>query len=147
MFLCIALLFQKTLAGFLNIDKEYINYAIWILAFDALVIIPFSKLRAEQRPIRYSVLKISNVLIYLLLNVFLLAILPNLAQSNPQGFWSSFYVADYQIGYVFLSNLAASICKFIALIPFMSFKSGFDFSILKRMIKYAYPMLFVGLGG
>ena len=58
LFLSVALLFQKSLAGLLNIDKEYINYAIWILAFDALVIIPFSKLRAEQRPIRYSVLKI-----------------------------------------------------------------------------------------
>ena len=43
MFLCITLLFQKTLAGLLNVDKEYVNYAIWILAFDALVIIPFSK--------------------------------------------------------------------------------------------------------
>ena len=57
LFLCVTLLFQKTLASLLNVDKEYVNYAIWILAFDALVIIPFSKLRAEQRPIKYSVLK------------------------------------------------------------------------------------------
>ena len=117
LFLCIALLFQKTLAVLLETDKEYINYAIWILAFDALVIIPFSKLRADQRPIRYSVLKISNVVIYLLLNVFLLAILPELAQANPQGFWSSFYVEDYQIGYVFLSNLMASLFTFVLFMP------------------------------
>ena len=56
LFLCITLLFQKTLAGLLNVDKEYVNYAIWILAFDALVIIPFSKLRAEQKALKYSVL-------------------------------------------------------------------------------------------
>ena len=96
------MLFQKTLAGFLGVEKQYINYAIWILAFDALVIIPFSKLRAEQRPIKYSVIKILNTIINILLNVFLLAILPKLAQANPQGFWNTFYFEDYQIGYVFL---------------------------------------------
>jgi O-antigen/teichoic acid export membrane protein len=146
LFLCIALLFQKTLTGFLNIDKEYINYAIWILAFDALVIIPFSKLRAEQRPIRYSVLKISNVLIYLLLNVFLLAILPKLAQANPQGFWSSFYVDDYQIGYVFLSQLMASLFTFVLFMPhYFQPNWFFNNELWKKMLHYGWPILFAGL--
>ncbi len=146
LFLSAALLFQKTLAGLLNIDKEYVNYAIWILAFDALVIIPFSKLRAEQRPIKYSVLKISNVLIYLLLNVFLLAVLPKLAQANPQGFWNTFYVEDYQIGYVFLSNLIASLFTFVLFMPHY-FKSNWFFNneLWKKMLQYGWPILFAGL--
>ena len=58
LFLCGALLFQKTISSYLEINKEYLNYAIWILALDALVIIPFSKLRAEQRPIKYAAIKL-----------------------------------------------------------------------------------------
>jgi hypothetical protein len=40
-FLFIALLFRDQLAVFLHIDVQYVTYAIWILVFDALVIIPF----------------------------------------------------------------------------------------------------------
>lgn len=146
LFLCITLLFQKTLAGLLNVNKEYVNYAIWILAFDALVIIPFSKLRAEQRPIKYSVLKISNVIINMLLNVFLLAILPKLAHNNPQGFWSTFYFEDYQIGYVFLANLIASLFTFVLFMPHYFQPNWFFNKVLwKQMIKYGWPILFAGL--
>jgi O-antigen/teichoic acid export membrane protein len=146
LFLSVALLFQKTLAGLLDTDKEYIKYAIWILAFDALVIIPFSKLRAEQRPIKYSVLKISNVVVYLLLNVFLLAILPKLAQSNPEGFWNTFYVDNYQIGYVFLSQLIASLFTFLLFLPHY-FQTNWYFynDLWKKMLHYGWPILFAGL--
>ncbi|NHM00572.1 lipopolysaccharide biosynthesis protein [Flavobacterium difficile] len=146
LFLCITLLFQKTLAGLLNVDKEYVNYAIWILALDALVIIPFSKLRAEQKPIKYSVFKISNVIINMLLNVFLLAILPNLALTNPQGFWSTFYFEDYQIGYVFLANLIASLFTFILFMPHY-FRPNWLFNkvLWQQMLTYGWPILFAGL--
>lgn len=146
LFLCLTLLFQKTLAGFLNVDKEYVNYAIWILALDALVIIPFSKLRAEQKPIKYSVFKISNVIINMLLNVFLLAILPQLAHTNPQGFWSTFYFEDYQIGYVFLANLIASLFTFILFMPHY-FKPNwlFNKALWQQMLTYGWPILFAGL--
>ncbi|SEP73413.1 lipopolysaccharide biosynthesis protein [Flavobacterium urocaniciphilum] len=146
LFLCIALLFQKTLAGFLNVDKEYVNYAIWILAFDALVIIPFSKLRAEQKPIKYSVFKISNVIINMLLNVFLLAIIPKLANANPEGFWSSIYVEDYQIGYVFLANLIASLFTFVLFMPhYFQANWLFNKELWKKMLNYGWPILFAGL--
>ncbi|WP_374539870.1 lipopolysaccharide biosynthesis protein [Flavobacterium sp.] len=146
LFLSGALLFQKSIASFLEVDKEYVNYAIWILAFDALTIIPFSQLRAEQRPIRYATIKIANVIINMLLNVFFLAILPKLALHNPYGFWSSIYVTDYQIGYVFLANLMASLLTFLVFIP-NYIKSNWFFNkvLWKQMIQYGWPILFAGL--
>lgn len=146
LFLSGALLFQKSIASFLEVDKEYVNYAIWILAFDALTIIPFSQLRAEQRPIRYATIKIANVIINMLLNVFFLAILPKLALLNPYGFWSSIYVTDYQIGYVFLANLMASLLTFLVFIP-NYIKSNWFFNkvLWKQMIQYGWPILFAGL--
>ena len=41
-FLATALLFRNSVSSFLEIDVQYINYVIWILVLDALVIIPFS---------------------------------------------------------------------------------------------------------
>jgi O-antigen/teichoic acid export membrane protein len=45
-FLVLFILFRKNLADWSKINVEYVVFAIWILAFDALAIIPFSKIRA-----------------------------------------------------------------------------------------------------
>ena len=44
-FLFTALVGRNYLAKWADIDVQYITYTIWILALDAFVIIPFSKLR------------------------------------------------------------------------------------------------------
>ena len=69
-FLFSALLFRNTISQIFDIEVEYTTYAIWILAFDALVIIPFSKLRANQKAKKYSIIKIGSVIINLIFNVF-----------------------------------------------------------------------------
>ena len=63
LFLCAALLMKNYLADWSGIDVQYIIYTIWILVLDALVIVPFSKLRAYQRPMVYAIIKIGNVLV------------------------------------------------------------------------------------
>lgn len=49
-FLIIALFCKNYIAQALGFKVEYIVFTIWILFLDALVIIPFSKLRAEKNP-------------------------------------------------------------------------------------------------
>lgn len=146
LFLCGALLFQKSIASFLEVDKEYVNYAIWILALDALVILPFSKLRAEQKPIRYAAIKLFNVFVNMFLSLFFLIVLPDLAYSNPHGFWSTIFIKDYQVGYVFLSQLIASLFTFLVFIPnYITSSWFFDKELWKKMIKYGWPILFAGI--
>jgi O-antigen/teichoic acid export membrane protein len=115
LFLCLALLLKNHLANWSGIDVQYIIYTIWILVLDALVIVPFSKLRAYQRPVVYAIIKIGNVLIYLSLNVFFLLYLPKIAQANPDSFLGSLYTENFEIGYIFVSNIIASLLTFIAL--------------------------------
>ncbi len=88
-FLGLALLFKNSLAGWLKIDPQYISYTIWILVLDALVVVPFCKLRANQRPMKYALIKIGNVMTNLLLNVFFLVVLPKLAVQSPESFCNS----------------------------------------------------------
>ena len=145
-FLFLSLLFRKTLSSWAGINVEYITYTIWILALDALAIIPFSKLRAEKKPIKYAVIKIGNVAINLLLNVFFLAFLPKLANENPNGFLSTIYIDNFQIGYIFIANLIASLLTFVVLIPnYLTISWKFDVQLWKKMMKYSLPILVAGI--
>ncbi len=145
-FLVISLLFRKTLSNWADISVEYITYTIWILALDALAIIPFSKLRAEKRPMRYAIIKVGNVTINLLLNVFFLAFLPQWANQNPDGFLNSIYFENFQVGYIFVSNLIASLLTFLVLLPnYIHISWRFDSALWKKMMHYGFPILIAGI--
>ena len=116
------------------------------MVLDALVIIPFSKLRAEQRPIVFAVIKIGNVLINMVLNVFFLLYLPKIAQSNPNGFLATLYFDNFQVGYIFVANLIASLATFVVLSPdYLRLKWKLDFKLWKKMMLYGFPILIAGI--
>jgi len=145
-FLITALLFRGTLANITNIDVDYITYTIWILVLDALVIIPFSKLRVYQRPIVYSLIKVGNVGVNLFLNIFLLLYLPEIAQNNPEGFLESLYFENFQIGYIFVANIIASFLTLLVLAPnYLHLQWNFDYNLWKKMLRYSFPILIAGI--
>ncbi|MEX0289015.1 MAG: lipopolysaccharide biosynthesis protein, partial [Flavobacteriaceae bacterium] len=108
LFVIFALFFQNGMAGVVDISVSYIRYAIFILALDALVIVPFAWLRANEKPMRYAVIKILNVAINLGLNIFFLLVLPKLAQNSPDGLLSWMYRPNFEISYIFIAMLCAS---------------------------------------
>jgi O-antigen/teichoic acid export membrane protein len=144
LFFGLALFFKESIAAVTNIKSEYIELVIWTLLLDALVIIPFAWLRANQRPIKYAVVKILNVCISLGLNVFLLLYLKKLATTGS--LFESIYQPNYEVNYIFIANLVASAVTVFLLLPFytkMSFK--FDAVLWKKMMKYALPILVAGI--
>ena len=145
-FLFVALIFRNTLAAWAEVDVQYITYSVWILVLDALVLVPFSKLRANQRPMVYAAIKIGNVFINLLLNIFFLMYLPKLAASSPNSVWDNLYVENFQIAYIFIANLLASLATFVVLSPnYLSLGRKFDPVLWKKMMKYGLPILIAGL--
>ena len=56
-FLVLGLVFRGGFAWALKTDVEYMPYIVWVLVLDALTIAPFSKLRADSRPLYYAVVK------------------------------------------------------------------------------------------
>lgn len=145
-FLFGALIFRNTLAAMANVDVQYITYSIWILVLDALVIVPFSKLRANQKPMVYAAIKIGNVAVNLILNLFFLLFLPKIAESNPDSFLGNLYIDNFEIGYIFVSNLLASLLTFVVLSPnYLSLKRNFDTVLWKKMMRYGLPILVAGI--
>ncbi len=145
-FLFIGLLLRKNLSNWSSINIEYITYTIWILVLDALAIIPFSKLRAEAKPLKYALIKIGNVLVNLIFTIFFLAWLPQLAASNANGFFNTIFYNDFQIGYVFIATLLGSLFTFIAVLPsYLKIKWKFDMLLWKKMLHYGFPVLIAGI--
>ncbi len=145
-FLILALLFRNTIAELNGIELQYVTYGIWILALDALVVIPFSKLRIDQRPLLYAGIKVGNTAITLLLNIFFLLFLPEIVRSNPDSVFSLIYIEGFQIGYIFVSNLIASLLTLIYFLPlYLKIKWTFDKALWRRMMKYSLPILVAGI--
>ena len=145
-FLFLALMFRNSLSSWSGIETQYINFTIWILVLDGLVIIPFSKLRAYQRPMFYAIIKIGNVVVNLLLSLLFLYYIPQIIKNNPEGVVSSFYVENFQIGYIFIANIIASLLTFVALSPdYVFLKWKFNFSLWKKMMRYGLPIMVAGI--
>ena len=140
----IAFIFRNQISILINIELKYLNLIFIILLLDALVIIPFAWLRATSRPMRYAIIKIFNVAINLGLNVFLLLYLKGLAEGNS--FFNSIYKPDFEISYIFISNLIASAITLLLLLPFYAkIKFKFDTILWKKMMHYAMPVLIAGI--
>ena len=124
----------------------YIWLFVFILIADALSVIPFAKIRAEGRPGRYAVIKLLNISVFIGLNLFFLFVLPYLVRNN---YWpdalASWYKMEW-VGYVFVSNLVASVITFILLIPELSeLRFTFDKRLLAEMLVYSSPILIANL--
>ena len=46
---------------------EYIIWFAWIIGMDTLSAIPFARLRQQGRPIKYAIIKITNIVLYVTL--------------------------------------------------------------------------------
>ncbi|PKA82888.1 O-antigen/teichoic acid export membrane protein [Ulvibacter sp. MAR_2010_11] len=146
LFLGLCLLVREPMATFLEFKTEYVTYGLLILALDALVVLPFVWFRANERPMRYAIVKIFNVLVNLGFNLFFFLVLPGLATGSPDSFWSTIYSEENNVAYVFIANLIASGITLLILSP-LYVKIGFKFNtdVWKQMLKYALPVLIAGI--
>ncbi len=143
-FFILAFIFKHQIARFTGINVEYINLVIWILLLDALVIIPFAWLRANEKPMRYAIIKIFNVIINLALNLFFLLWLKDLATDGSV--FSLVYKPNFEVNYIFISNLVASAVTLLLMAPFyVKTKYTFDAGLWKKMMRYALPVLIAGI--
>ena len=146
LFLGITLMLREQISYFLDFRVEFITYGLLILALDALAVLPFAWFRANERPMRYAVIKIFNVVINLGLNLFFFLVLPSWAEASPGSFWEEILLTDTKVAYVFIANLIASAITLLIVSP-LYIRIGFSFNlgIWKGMLRYAIPVLIAGI--
>jgi O-antigen/teichoic acid export membrane protein len=128
--------------------SEFIWWAILIVGTDALTAIPFAKLREENRAKKFASIKMLNVVMQVVINLFFAGLCKYYSEHHPGSFLGNLYNPQIGIAYAFIANLAANIVSVLLLAPeFLRIRYGFDFTLWKRMMRYALPLLIVGFGG
>ncbi|MDD4107784.1 MAG: oligosaccharide flippase family protein [Prolixibacteraceae bacterium] len=149
-FIILVSAFKQDIATFINYPDhpEYIFWLAIILGIDAFTAIPFARLRLNNRPVKFAVLKLISIGFNIGLNLFFFSVCPKILQSNPESFINVFYSRDIGVGYVFIANLLSSLLTLILLLPeIYKVTLNFNSGILKQMLNYGFPILIVGLAG
>ena len=132
-FLFLSLIFLNPIAGLFGYGDHpwYLGMMFIVITMDAIQAIPFAYLRYKNRPIKFAGLKLLFILISITLNIVYFVVLKGT-----------------DVGVAFSINLVCSFVVMVGLIPeFRSFRYCFDRPLMKRMFRYSFPMLILGLAG
>ena len=149
-FILLAAFFKHEIASLIQYPDhpEYILWFAIILGIDVFLNIPFARLRLKNRPVKFAFLKIVNIGFNIGFNIFFLTLCPKLVENNPDSIITLIYSPQIGVGYVFISNLLASIITLIMLLPeIFRVTFQFDKKLLWQMLSYGFPVLIVGLAG
>lgn len=110
-------------------STSIINYSVLILFFDALVFVPFARLRLDNKPKVFAAIKIANIVVNVVLNFIL--------------------IIYYKMGIeaIFISNLISSVITFILLIPVIIKNLSFKFNkqLFNELLRFSLPYIPAGL--
>ena len=122
---------------------QYTRYFIGILVIDALCVIPFAKIRADGRPGRYGKIKLLNIILFVGLNLMFIYVLPYIISHNlPGAALINPWFKHGWLGYVFLSNLIASVATLLMLLPeLVQLRPKFNRGLFTEMLVYSWPVL------
>jgi O-antigen/teichoic acid export membrane protein len=127
--------FKFPIASYLNIsgNEQYVTWLAGIMAIDAVVAIPFARLRLEKKPLRFALAKITSVAMLLALNYYFLKV-------N--------YNEQIGVGYVFLANLLGNAILILFFLKQLArWRPAYHREITPAMFSYAYPVMLTGVAG
>ncbi len=124
---------------------EYIAVMAVVVALDAFQAILFARLRFENKAWKFAALKLAFIVLNIGMNLFVFLVAP---RWQHLGFMQ-WYDEQNNVGYIFYINL---LCTALVTFGFWrelkGFKlSTFHFPLLKRMLRYAWPLLIFGIVG
>jgi O-antigen/teichoic acid export membrane protein len=126
------ILSKNSLANLLGIPTEY-HYLVYIAAgiifLDSNAVIPYLKLRLDRQAKKFSLFKILQICVNIILNLYFILIL------------------GWGIEAIVISNLLASFAALILLLPTIArnFRFSFNTILFKRLFKFGLPFLPAGL--
>lgn len=149
LFALLGFLFLQPISNFLGYAShpEYVGMLIFIVVLDAITSLPFARLRCEERAWKFAGIKLANIALNILFNIFFLLVCPVIHEHAPQAI-SWFYIPDYGVGYILVSNVITSIANVLMLNKELrGFRYSIDMPRMRRMIVYAVPILGISIAG
>ncbi|GAA4837265.1 polysaccharide biosynthesis C-terminal domain-containing protein [Algivirga pacifica] len=128
----------------------YVQWFAMLLTVDTLLVLPFAKLRIEQKALRFATLKVTEVIITVGLNIFFLILCRDIHEGKYLQEWKSvvdlIYDPSLGIGYAFLANLLAKVLIFITFFKqFITWRPQLDWKRLQQYYRYGFPLILIGV--
>ncbi len=128
----ILIVFSPVLSGLFHIPKQYDYlwlYCAGILFLDALTALPYISLRLQKKVLRFSAIRVANILLNIVLNIVFIIFL------------------NMGIESILISNFIASALSFVLLLPEVTefFRGVFDRDLLGRLFRFGIPYLPAGI--
>ena len=128
MVLLIGIIFSGKFSQFILKETGYENvifYCFLISVFESLLIMPMTVARINSKPVLYTVITVSNLLINLLLQIYFIVYL------------------NLGFEFVFLAKFIAPAFVFLIFLPYVlkNLKSDFNFPEIKSILKFSFPLM------
>ncbi len=110
---------------------DYVGVMAATVAIDAFLCIPFAHLRQQKKAMKFAALKLLNIVMSILLNVFYFV-----------------WMNGNDVGYVFYINLFCTAMLAVCLMTeYVGFRWKLDTKLLRTMLSYSWPILVLGIAG
>lgn len=129
------ILFADPIATLLDIPgkSDLVLWLVAIMFIDAVVAIPFARLRLQKKPRQFALGRILNIVILIGLNIYFLKYAYNPAIG---------------ISYIVLANVVANAFYLLFFVrTLVSWRPAFDQQVSPHVLRYAYPVMLTGLAG
>jgi len=114
-------------------NGSLVTWLVAIMFIDAIVAIPFARLRLEKKPMLFALGKLLNISILVGLNIYFLKVS---------------YDPSVGISYVVMANLIANAFYVVFFLKtLLSWRPALDREISPTVLRYAYPVMLTGLAG
>ena len=125
---------------------EYVMMMGCVVALDAFQAIFFAWLRFRGQAWKFAALKLLFIVCNIGLNLFVFLVAPRLSVSHPG--LMRWYNPDWQVGYVFAVNLLCTAGVTLGFLPELGYlRHGIDRSLVRKMLRYTWPLLLLGVAG
>ena len=145
LFIAVTLFYSNDLALFFGFETPlFFKLLVWTITLDTMVVIPYAYLRVVNKPFKFTLYKVLNILIFGALNLFFLWFVPYAIkeQINLPDFLIEYYNTNPKVMHIFVSGAIASAATFVLLFPTVfQFKISFDLQLLKKMLTYGLPIM------
>lgn len=147
LFVVLLALFIHPVAGAIGYPDhpEYLMIMGVCVAIDAFTAIPFAYLRYAHRPIKFALLKMVSIAVNIVGVSLYLIVLPAM-HVNLFGIYDANF--DLEVVGVFWIELSGSVLTLLLLgKELKTMGNPFDKATCKRMLRYTWPLLIMGLAG
>ncbi len=131
-------------------QERFVRWSALLVAIDAIMAIPFARLRVENRAKEFVRAKLTNIGIVVLLNVFFIVLCKDITEGKYltalQPLANRIYDPRIGPGYIFLANLIGNALYFLILRrAFRGFRFQLNGPQSRALVAYAFPIMLTNL--